>query len=541
MRIAIYLTCFFMLCTIGISQVTPVSSPMNQKMSPVQDFPELSYCPNTDLLWSVAKLNEELSSSPDLVVLDCRKKVFDFTGALYVPYDIEHIEGAYYINHFVFGDPYPHDLLEIITCLSELGIERDSPICLYDAGIANPQGKVFFNLDRLGCTNVHILDGGFTAWKSASGPVSSDPTPAATPSVFIPEINEISYAETDDMKTVFDMVQSGSNDYCLLDNREDPFYYGHKIAPDVLRHGHLRYSTSCNWKSYFDASGFLKSPMEIDLITRAAGGDPRKVNVLIGTKGWRTGMTYFILRYAGWPKKSLLNYVGGVRDWSYMDAWEYPLDSEACYRIGAKMPDGTAYDKRFAGASVQVGERAYCIGGFVVSSEPTKNVEASDRNQAFDFTQTDLNDQWQSNLAPLPEPLVHCTGAGLNGYAFVIGGQNADYEITDVVYRYDTLANSWSTMTSLPSARYSAAAAAIPSQNKIYVSGGVTGPSSEPSSYSDDLFVYDASSNTWDGPLSAKLPSGRRSHSMVAVDHTLYIAGGFYYKRQRSTNSAASR
>ena len=235
-----------------------------------------------NLLWSAGELYTEMQTNADLVVLDCRAVIPDAAGVKYTPYDVEHLEGSYYLNYFDFGDPYPDDLNAIITTLSNLGLLTDTTICLYDESIHNAHGKVFYNLERLGCTDVHVLDGGMVMWKNAGGAVTADLPPDRTPTTFIPAIDNSIYAELDDMKLIYDAVDGGSTDYTLTDYREPPLFYGHKICPDAARHGHMPNTASLDRHEYFNSNtGQYKSPATITALSEAAGLDQGKTNVLI--------------------------------------------------------------------------------------------------------------------------------------------------------------------------------------------------------------------------------------------------------------------
>ena len=245
------------------------------------------------LLWSAQTLMEQMAKNPNLVVLDCRKAVNDdgsFTGipgAKYWPYDREHIDGSYPIDMFVFGDPYTTaaDQVNVEATLSALGINLDTPICLYDKDIDNPQGKVFFQLERQGCTNVHVLNGGFTNWKKINGAVSALATPPPAPSVFVPLIDNACSADLPAFKAIWDQVDQGlpgADLYTLTDYREEPLWYGHKICPDALYHGHIPHTGLLNWKTLFDgATGLFKTKDQITQLNLAAGLKRGKINVII--------------------------------------------------------------------------------------------------------------------------------------------------------------------------------------------------------------------------------------------------------------------
>ncbi|MFH2002740.1 MAG: rhodanese-like domain-containing protein [Planctomycetota bacterium] len=519
---------------------------------------------NTELLWSVSRLEQEMAIDQGLVVLDCRNtlanpgpnNLTDYDnktykpGEIHTPYKIEHIKGAHYINFFLFGDPnYPTDDSQVIATLSALGITTSTPICLYDDAIANPQGKVFYHLERLGCTKVHILDGGYPAWVAANKPVETAKTPDPAPSTFVASIDNSIYLELDGFKAIWDKVDDDIkngrvSEYAIIDYREDPLFYGHKICPDALRTGQIRYTTLLNWKTYMDAAGFLKSQEDIIKLTEAAGGSRNKINILICNKGWRSGYAYFALRYAGWPKSILKHYVGGVRAWTLEDETDYPMDTDACYRVGKNMPvaAGSVNPKRFAGAAAQVGSKLYCIGGYEVAEAKstigkTDKVRVSAVNQAFDMTQPVLSQQWENNLKPLPVATAFSAGAAVNGYIYVIGGVTGTLDapaMSDTVYRWDSLnpTSDWQTMAPLPIARLSYAAVTV--GNQIYVFGGLTDPDAgPPANYSNDFYRYNhdpSGIGSWENlnALAPNAPHARRCHALVAQGNTLYLVAGFY-------------
>lgn len=513
---------------------------------------------HTDLLWSVTKLASEMAIDQDLLVLDCRKNianpgkdgadVVEYNGAvhkpgnIYTPYKVSHIPGAHYINFFIFGDPYyPSDDSAVIATLSALGITQSTKICLYDTQIGNPQGKVFFHLERLGCTDVHILDGGFEAWVDAGKTEEKTDPAARTPTNFVPTYDNSIYMELAGFKAVWDKVDAGSTDYAIIDYREDPLFQGHKLCPDALRTGYITHTELLNWRTYMDSRGFMKSQDDIIKLTEAAGGSRNKTNILICNKGWRSGFTYFALRYAGWPKSILVHYVGGVRDWTFQtDTNAYPMATEACYRPGKFMPKaaGNNNAKRFCGAAAQVGSKLYCIGGYVVAETKSTvgkadKVVLCDSNQAFDIAQLDKDLQWENDLKPLPVPTAFSVGAAVNGYIYVMGGVTGTLDNpvkTNKVYKWDSLnpSSDWVEVDSMPSEYLSYAAAAI--GDYIYVFGGLSDPNSGlPANYSNNFMRYDTVGDSWEQlNTTPQMPHARRCHALVTEGNNLYLVGGFY-------------
>lgn len=219
----------------------------------------------------------------------------------------------------------------------------------------------------------------------------------------------------------------------------------------------------------------------------------------------------------------MIHYVGGVREWTLEDPNIYPMDSDACYEVGAKMPPGDKASKRFSGAFVQVNSEVYCIGGYLVDPAPGT---VTDRNQAYDIA----TDTWRDGLAALPEPRAFNVGAAdSSGNVYVLGGVDDLGVIRDTVYRYDPVGDSWDDPTleaPLPVPCFSYAAASI--GDTLYVCGGLTSfVSGDPNSYSAKVYGYDTGTKLWDLTLD-DLPQGRRCHAMVAIGTTLYVLGGFY-------------
>lgn len=76
-------------------------------------------------------------------------------------------------------------------------------------------------------------------------------------------------------------------------------------------------------------------------------------------------------------------------------------------------------------------------------------------------------------------------------YLYSAGGLAGDP--INAVYRYDPVANTWTPLANLPVALAEARAAYAANTNKVYVFGGVG-----PSSISNQTYVYDIASNTWE-------------------------------------------
>jgi N-acetylneuraminic acid mutarotase len=110
-----------------------------------------------------------------------------------------------------------------------------------------------------------------------------------------------------------------------------------------------------------------------------------------------------------------------------------------------------------------------------------------------------------------------------SAWVYVLGGLQDGNAITNTVYRYNVLADSWSTLTNFPDGSYWISAAAVMG-NKLYSLGGTY--TLALNECTPRVKIYNLATNTWsDG---ANMPFGRVFHSVtVYQDSLLYCAGGW--------------
>src|SRR6266496_1219532 len=82
---------------------------------------------------------------------------------------------------------------------------------------------------------------------------------------------------------------------------------------------------------------------------------------------------------------------------------------------------------------------------------------------------------WQV-VASMPLDLYGAAGASDGTYSYHAGGYSTSQGISlKTFYRYDPVANSWTTLAPMPDAVASASAVYYPPTNKIYIFGGSEG------------------------------------------------------------------
>src|SRR5262245_32789866 len=133
---------------------------------------------NPELLYSPQELSAR-RQDPKLRIIDVRS-----TSAL--------VEGGWIpgaIHFDLFGislnDTAPQALQSFMWTIQHLfemrGVALETPVVFYEDNAGMRAARGFWFLEYLGHHDVHVLDGGFEAWKAAGLPLSRDmPPPQAT-------------------------------------------------------------------------------------------------------------------------------------------------------------------------------------------------------------------------------------------------------------------------------------------------------------------------------------------------------------------------
>jgi len=173
----------------------------------------------------------------------------------------------------------------------------------------------YYLLTWLGYPKVRVLNGGYSAWKAAGLPTSTEavtPTPATFPAG----------ATTDVMLTKEQMLAAlGKPDVALLDVRdidewtgESSSPYGRDFAP---RKGRLPGAKWIEWYRFMKPSATgpqIKSPLEVQAECATAGIAPTDTVYLYCFKGARASNTFLALKQAGFTDVRM--YFGSWNEWS---------------------------------------------------------------------------------------------------------------------------------------------------------------------------------------------------------------------------------
>ena len=145
-------------------------------------------------------------------------------------------------------------------------------------------------------------------------------------------------------------------------------------------------------------------------------------------------------------------------------------------------------------------------------------------------------DQW-TRKASIPLPVHHMAITECEGMIYGFGGYRTpeqgpdDWQPVSLAWKYDPIADRWSELAALPSARGAAAAATL--GGRIYIAGGsyackrrgdAAAAPRAPHVSTDEVLVYDPRTDTY--TQAAPLLTARNHHLLEMLDGKLYALGG---------------
>ena len=253
-----------------------------------------------ELLWDVTDLASRLGDS-SLKIVDVR------AGE---DYAMGHVPGAlhfsvYGVNTFDTDEAPLKSFTRMWAFLLGLrGITIDDTIVVYDDISGMSAARAFWFLEYLGHGDVHLLDGGFNAWRDSGQPVMRDAeSPKA--SAFKFEAVRESVATYQDMLDAID-----SPEKVILDTRSEKEWLG--IDKRAARGGTIPSAVHLDWENHLTASGKLKSADELQAMFDARGVTADKEVLAFCNTGYRSH-AYLVLRMLGYSR--VRNYVGSWQEW----------------------------------------------------------------------------------------------------------------------------------------------------------------------------------------------------------------------------------
>ncbi len=256
---------------------------------------------NPHLLWPVDELKSRLSD-PKLVLLDMRPPEAYSNG---------HIPGSRSFDIFgislidTTSEPLKAFLWIIEHLIQAKGVNQDSTVVLYDDVAGMRSARLFWFLEFLGHDDVHVLNGGYTAWSAAGLPVTQEAV-VPQPGNFKMKIRREKLATVDDVLNNIAKPES-----IIVDTRSDDEYTGRLVR--AARGGAIPGAVHLEWTNNLDEKGFLKPAEELRRMYEALRITPDKQVIPHCQGAYRSAHTYLALRLIGYP--NVRNYLGSWGEW----------------------------------------------------------------------------------------------------------------------------------------------------------------------------------------------------------------------------------
>jgi 3-mercaptopyruvate sulfurtransferase SseA len=243
------------------------------------------------------------------IILDARPKE---------NYDADHVSGAVLADWKIFVDPERNGIvLDDVNQLQEkarsLGLTADKHIVIYaDWGSqASNAGRLFWTLEYLGHTKVHLLNGGFEGLKAAGLATDSKAvTPAA--GTFTVKLRPELRATIDEVATA---SAEKPDDVVLLDTRTPEEWEGDNLRGNP-RGGHVPGAVHYEWTRAFTTGDepVLRPAAELRAELEQLGLTDGKLLIPYCQSGVRSGFFYTLTRHLGYTR--IKNYDGSMWEWT---------------------------------------------------------------------------------------------------------------------------------------------------------------------------------------------------------------------------------
>ena len=256
---------------------------------------------NPHLLWSMDELKSRLSD-PKLVLMDMRPPEAYSNG---------HIPMARSFDIFGISliDTRPQPLEAFLWMIEHLiqakGVNNDSTVVAYDEITGMRSARLFWFLEFFGHDDVHVLNGGFSAWVAADLPTTQDAK--------IPRAGNFKMKPQPERLAAVEEVQSklGNQAAVIVDTRSDAEYTGQLVR--AKRGGAIPGAVHLEWTNNLDPKGFFKSAEQLAEMYAKRKITPDKEVIPHCQGAYRSAHTYLALRLIGYP--NVKNYLGSWGEW----------------------------------------------------------------------------------------------------------------------------------------------------------------------------------------------------------------------------------
>ncbi len=266
----------------------------------VTSSPAANGYPNGGLLVSTRWLHQNLGSK-EIVIIDTRTS----------GYEASHIPGAVNLvrDRFKEGSKI-RNVKELEDLFTSVGLRRDMKFVIYDdpSQSFGTAGWFFWLLEHLGCTDVHVLDGGWPKWLADGGPRQTEIVGRPQTGRFVAVLNGQIAAQAPHIA-----AKSRDRDFTIIDARTPEEFNGWQLYGEP-RGGHIPAALNINYLSFYNRDGTVLGYKDVRSLLESHGITPDKEVTAYCVDGVRSGNVYFVLRLMGYQYCS--NYDGSIREWS---------------------------------------------------------------------------------------------------------------------------------------------------------------------------------------------------------------------------------
>ena len=223
--------------------------------------------------------------------------------------------------------------------LGAAGLSGKETAVFYEDAMNSGYGQScrgYYLLTWLGYPKIKVLNGGFSAWKAAGLPVSTEGV-APVAAVFPTDL-----PMSDVMLTQADVLAALGTDTVMLDVRDVDEWIGDSSSPYgkdfAPRKGRLPGAKWIEWYRFMKPSSegpVFKTPDEVKAECATAGIAPDDTIYLYCFKGARASNTFLALKQAGFTDVRM--YFGSWNEWSRDDS--LPIETGLPVATFSKSPD----------------------------------------------------------------------------------------------------------------------------------------------------------------------------------------------------------
>jgi len=212
------------------------------------------------------------------------------------------------------------------------GVDFGKTVIFYEHNSGFRAARGFWFLEYLGHEDVHILDGGITAWKGAGFPLTREAWPMFGSAQDLEPKGGRRIVRTGFSKHLKDPLEGRlataqhivdhlqDPDVRIHDTRTDREYYGEHVR--AARGGTVPGSVHLEWVNFIGPDGALKPAAELREMLEGRGLTPDKEVISLCQGGYRSAHAYMVYRLLNYPR--VRNYLGSWKEWG--DRVDLPIE-----------------------------------------------------------------------------------------------------------------------------------------------------------------------------------------------------------------------